>query len=323
MRAKLRLLLVISPLLILPVTGTGVEGEFQLQISARVSSNEIPQNRTVKVTVETRWRGPAREVEILDVSPPSLTNLEQVGSSSSVKQEASASGPFSTRTTVYDLRPVSVGMAYVEPFFVKYRVAGDSTEYTLSTKRLSIKVTDPVPDKRGLKPVQVAGIVLLALALILVPAGIVLQQRRKKSREPAPEAPAPRPGEKALDELKAIGDRLGPDNCKESASAIARVLVTYFREELSPDSGAPTAAELVDKLNRAFPGNQLAGRLGGTFERLDGYRFSPGSVDPNELRDLLVTARELVNEFQKLAEAGAPGPEQGHRNSEPTSTRNG
>jgi hypothetical protein len=266
-------------------------GDFRVELSTRLERVEVPLNETVRLFVEVGWDGPAGAVEVLDVSPPVLSNLEQTGNAVSVRQQTGENGPETIRTVTYILRPQSLGMAYVEPLNLKYRLGDSTKELSAATERIELKVTGPV--RHLTIPGSAIWAVIVLMALILGAVALIRRRRGKSPEEPPDEQIAhPR-----LNALARLG-RISGDDRAEAASQIVETLTAFAVEELAlePETGTGLPRSASDRLPP-----ETAERLKQFFLRLDRARFGGETAGDGETAELINAARDLVDDISAAA----------------------
>ncbi len=116
----------------------------EINISVDIDKTEVPLNETVSFKVVLSWAGTPDRYEIKEVLTPELSNFEITGSMSSSRSELKKGANFSIKEYVFMLKPVDIGMAYIDRMNIKYKLKGSDDESFLNTQRLSVTAISPV-----------------------------------------------------------------------------------------------------------------------------------------------------------------------------------
>lgn len=272
----------------------------RIGVSAEVDRTTVPLNRTVRLTVDVVWQGELDHFEIKPPEPPELTNLEVVGSASSNQVGEHAGMPQAIRTYAYTLRPLELGMAYIEPVILGYRERGDSLFQTLQTGRLQLTVTDPVPEEGRTTIWFVAG-----FSVVVAAAGVGVWLWRRRRTKPTAQIPEVKPIEvQYLEELRERVQPQSPDLDNDFAE-ISRVLRRFLAECYDlPAKGASTA-ELVAALNRTPLTQSQVQQIEEVLTICDVAKFSGGHGSEPELLRAYTLVETLLQEHRQRPKGGS------------------
>ncbi|MBI3920250.1 MAG: hypothetical protein HY318_02440 [Armatimonadetes bacterium] len=112
----------------------------RVEVEARLNRESVPLNQTAWLTLTVRWNGATDEVEVPAPPDPKFDNATVTASRTSNEATVAGSQPRTIRRYEFRLKPQGMGMAYVQPVSVAYRVKGETSLQTLTTNRLSLKV---------------------------------------------------------------------------------------------------------------------------------------------------------------------------------------
>ncbi len=192
------------------ITNLHAQG-LDIEISARLEQQSVPLNRDVVLLVEMRWKGEADQVEFLVNPEPQVTNLQLRGSGSANKFFQDEQGEsWTLRQITYYYLPQNLGMAYIEPMNLKYRNEVDGQTGTLTTQRLMVRISDPVPTAETSQPWQKWILFLfLVSGLAVVFFFFRRYQQINRQRQLTVQPTEPTVKEKLRSEIRAVnlGDR--------------------------------------------------------------------------------------------------------------------
>jgi len=155
-----------------------------IRVSAFAEQSTVPLNRTVPVTIRLEWQGDLDRYEIIEVENLTAQNFEVVGNSSANRVAVVDGRNLSVHDFQYTLRPMSLGMGYVNGLTVRYADAGNGKQYRLFTNRVEIRVVDPVAEPGAHDWLYYLAAALLLLAA-LVYVFVKLQKKKKQEAEKA------------------------------------------------------------------------------------------------------------------------------------------
>ena len=264
-----------------------------IQLKAYVEQSKIPLNGTAILHIELSWPGKLNRYQIEPLSQPILTNFLLEGSGSENRLLTLEDGSLKAiKAITYRLRPLEMGMAYVDGIIVKYinRETGD--EENLSSQRIMIEILEPLPEVGGQRFQAVVYIVLLGIFFGITAYFIFLYIRKKKlsQEEGVPEVSL---AEFYLNRLTKEVDPRGT-NLEEMIDRLSRI----FREYLDRDFNIParelSTQEIVENLKLKDLDDPDLTNLTQVFEKFDLIKFSGKSVDPNEFTNIYGTIENFL-----------------------------
>ncbi len=271
----------------------------EIKISTQVERTTVPLNRTLALDVSLTWQGDPDRYEILDFENPALTNFEITGTATSNKTEIVNGKVYTRRDYEFTLKPRELGMGYVEGVIVKYKDPTGGKENSLITQRISLKVTDPIPESHSANhwPVEV-----LYVALLIILAGILwffLIYRKSKKTIPEIEE-APPIEETYLKTLKKIIDFNNPD-LSGGFSELSKLLRNYLSEKFDLPAKQATTQELLKEMNHLKMEEKLVYQTKEVLSVADEIKFSGGSGSREELEKIYGSVESILE--RQLAEA--------------------
>jgi hypothetical protein len=275
-----------------------VSPDLSIELSAQAEPNHVPLNGSVKLRVQVMWQGDLDRIEIEEIEEPLLSHLEITGSASANHIAGGAQGK-AIKEIIYFLKPLTLGMAYIEPVGLKYQDTLTGESHFLRTERVGIEVLPAVQEK------QASGFLfwpIAALALILG-AGIIFYLRR--SRRPAePQVQAVILEEAFLDRLRA------DDLSKQNPEPAFTHLIKMFRQYLAQKYNIPAMEATTDKwivsLKQAAGDESLASSCEQLFREADVLKFSGEKISRAVLEEAYSTfeqvLRSQLNEALRIRE---------------------
>ncbi|MEE4312223.1 MAG: BatD family protein, partial [candidate division KSB1 bacterium] len=117
-----------------------------IRVIARVSTKEVPLNRSVIFTVQVEWAGDLARYEISEIENPEVRNFKIMSNSSADRREMENNVQKAVKTFEFGLAPEELGMGYIEGVIIKYLDVETGDGKHLITNRLEVKVVDPLPE---------------------------------------------------------------------------------------------------------------------------------------------------------------------------------
>ncbi|MFQ5706433.1 MAG: hypothetical protein ACE5HO_03240 [bacterium] len=260
---------------------------------ARLQAHEVPQNRTLTYTVEVSWQGGLERYSIEKLEDPVLTNLEIVGSSSSNWVGERNNIEQTVKTYEFILKPIALGMAYVDGLRINYRDNDLDESQSLMTNRLEVKVTDPILE--GNANTWVIGGSVLVLLLVAGGGFLVIKRRRIQDTKTFTSAPEILPLEdQFLTKLK--GEiSLDKHDSVESFSALSKLYRSYLSQRYNIAAMEITTQEILDELKNQAMANRVIEETDEVLHACDVAKFSGGSIEPGKLDRVYAIVEDLLN----------------------------
>lgn len=263
-----------------------------IKVETKVSSTKIPQNVEFTYSVIIRWSGDLDRYEIEELQTPSLTNLEVVGNASSNQVGASGNRKMATKIFEFKLKPLEMGMAYIDGLRIRYKDTKTDEEHFLTTNRLQVEIIDPVFDDGQYTLTLVFGAVLSLVVIALV---LALMLRRKKMRSEQSKVPVEFTliEDKYLGELKERVDLEGPRTV-ESFSILSKLFKRYLSERYQIATAGLSNTEITDELNRQAVSEKLLQSVSEILTTADVAKFS-GKVQDGDLERVYTLIENILN----------------------------
>ena len=278
----------------------------QIRLSAFVDKTETPLNRTVLLTVRLKWEGDLDRFDVHAFDNPIVQNFEIVGNASSNNVAAVNGANTSVQDYEFTLSPTNLGMGYVEGIIVTYTDIESDKDFRLTTNRIEIKVTDPIPEPGSKTWVWwILGIVFIAGVAAYV--FIFLKQHKvEKQRRQELEAAAAIPlEEKYLSDLKSQVNLNDPTlDTNNAVSKITRLLRHFLNERYGTSGFEATTGEVLAEVENANFDERFISEVKQVLTGADMIKFSGSSANKAEVENMytLVEAnlqRSLRGELQR------------------------
>lgn len=257
----------------------------EIRLSASVDQTQVPLNRTVSFTVQLQWTGDLDKYEIHQFDNPLLENFEIV-ENSSANRVANVNGETrAIQEYEYTLKPKSLGMGYVEGLIITYTDMGNDKEYRLTTNRIDVKVTDPLPEP-GSKSWILWVILIFVLVIVVV---IFIRQAAKKKaekkRQAELEAAASVPlEEQYLEKLKDAVDLSSPDlNVGDGFARLSRLLRLFLAEKFHVAGLEATTEDVITELHNKDLDDRFVNETAESLKKADLIKFSGGAGEKSDL----------------------------------------
>ena len=256
-----------------------------------LEKNEIPQNQMFNFNIELSWVGDISRYQIVQIPQPRLDNLMLEGSGSANRQDQLSDGQLrSTKTIMFELKPVSVGDGFIESMEVRYRDSQTGETDVLHSQRIFVKITEPLPDiTGGLKGVVYIVLLIIFGATVGYFLFIFLQKRKSRQSENNENFT------REVQYLQRITQEVDPKG-KNLREMFLR-LGSIFREYLSGTMDVSGAANAKDWLNllqqNGVDTNELK-KLEPFFTKIDMIKFGGDDIDPLTFANLCETVEEFL-----------------------------
>jgi hypothetical protein len=264
------------------------DSAIQIRLSAFVDQTEAPLNRTVLLTVRLKWEGDLDRFDVHTFDNPIVQNFEIVGNASSNKVAAVNGVNTSVQDYEFTLRPTNLGMGYIEGIIVTYTDLTSDKDFRLTTNRIEVKVTDPIPEPGSKSWIWwIVGIVLVAG--VAAYAFIILKQRKaEKKRRVELEAAAAIPmEEKYLSDLKSQVNLNDPTlDTNNAISKIIRLLRHFLNEKFSLSGLEATTGEVLTEMENKNFDERFINNIKQVLTNADMIKFSGGSANKTEVENM-------------------------------------
>jgi len=262
--------------------------------AVQVDLKEVPQNRTVTCTIKVSWQGDLSRYEIVKVESPVLTNLEEIGNSSSNSVGDAAGVMQAVRTYEYTLQPIELGMAYIGGTIIEYKDTKYDQTHRLVTNRLEIRVVKPIKE-RAAKPFIFATSILFFLTLVVSLGFVFLKRKKARKAELEMQAQELIPiEERYLTDFKENVD-LKSQNVVETFSSLSKVFRSYLSEKYQIPAMEITTKEIAPKLNELAVSENMISQVDEILNTCDVAKFSGGRVEKGALERAYTLVEDILN----------------------------
>jgi len=261
-----------------------------------VESEEVPLNREVVYHVELRWKGDLNRYQINKLSEPQLNNLILRGSGSSNRD----AGSMAIKQFTFYLRPLEIGMAYIDAARITYTDTENNTEGNLLSSRIGVKIIEPLPepgDSRLSSTIIIIFISIIVLTVILF--FIYRYQTRKKAEQERQRQERTETIEEKYLRLLKDTVHLKKENIKDSMDDLSHITVGYLGERFNLPSGNLTTRDLIEILKDRELGPGQLERLAEFLDRADLVKFAGEPVTESEFHRYYDTI-EVILENQRI-----------------------
>lgn len=273
-----------------------------IKATVQLDKKEVPRNRKVTCTVTVTWQGALNRYEILEVESPVLTNLEEVGNSSSNSVGESGGVQQAVRTFAYILQPIDLGMAYIDGTIIEYTDSETDETYRLVTDRLELTIIDPIKD-RSLKPFVLTAAVLFVLAAATAAGFVLIKRKKVRKAELERQAQDSIPiEERYISDLNQSID-LKSSNPVETFSALSKLFRRYLSEKYGIQGMEITTKEIGNELNALAVAENIVLQVDEVLNSCDVAKFSGGQVERGTLDRAYTLVEDILtkNKSEQLA----------------------
>ncbi|MFC1554251.1 hypothetical protein ACFL7D_06435 [candidate division KSB1 bacterium] len=174
--------------------------QIDITLSTTVERTATPLNIPVNMSVILTWEGKPDRYSISNFENPVLKNLSMTGSQNSSKAELRNGKIYTIKNYVFNLKPIELGMGYVESIIIEYTDNMTGVKDHLLTQRMSIKGEPPLYEK-DLGYVFTISAIVMSVFLVFY---IILWVRKTKMNKNEPETVVPKMEDQVLSVLKTI-----------------------------------------------------------------------------------------------------------------------
>lgn len=268
--------------------------EGRIKASARVSPKEVPQNRTVTYTVEISWLGDLDRFEIEKLENPVLTNLEIVGNASSNWVGELDGVIQAIKTYEYTLKPLALGMAYVDGLIVEYKDNEFDKNHRLVTNRLEVKVVDPIIERSSGIFVLTGGIVLGLMAISAGGFYFIKRKKQKQAEERLRAIESIPVEEKYFSELGQKVD-IQKGDISESFSVLSKIFRRYLSERYGISALEITSREIINELKTSTVTEKMLEEVEELLNSCDVAKFSGGFSERASLQRAYTLFEDILS----------------------------
>ena len=267
--------------------------EQNITLNAYVESSRVPLNGMVVLHIEVSWPGKLSQYQISPVSQPILTNLLLEGSGSENRLITGEDGDLqSLKAITYRLRPLEMGMAYIDGLVVKYEDRRSGLEDNLSTQRIMVEILEPIAENGDNTFKSLIYIVLFILFFVIM-AYFIITYFRKKKLSGQEEQIAISVAEKYLQELSQKVDPRGT-NLDEMTLRLSRIFREYIQRDFNISAKELSTNEIILQLKELDLPDTDKEILSTVFKKLDEIKFTGKLIDPNEFTSVYGSIEDFL-----------------------------
>ncbi len=267
----------------------------EIKASVSIDTREVPQNKTAVLNIEVSWQGDFDRFEIARVENPLLTNLEVVGNASSNWVGEVDGIKEVVKKYEFDLKPESLGMAYIDGTFIEYIDLKTERSHKLVTNRLELEVVSPVFEG---SQNNVMLLMLVVLVLMSFSGGVLLLIKRKKMKEAElkeQQDAAISYEEKFQVKLKEDVDLNASDGTGQFV-AISKIVRGYIAEKYDLVAMEMTYSDITKALEKTSINGDAITHIEEVLQKCDVAKFSGVQVEKNNLERVYTLAEEILKQ---------------------------
>ncbi|MBN2367059.1 MAG: hypothetical protein JXL67_12895 [Calditrichaeota bacterium] len=274
--------------------------EQEIRLNAYVEESRVPMNQPVVLRVELSWPGRLNRYQIEPVSQPILTNLLLEGSGSENRLITGEDGTFKAlKAVTYRLRPLEMGMAYIDGIVIRYTDRETGEEERLTSQRIMVEIIEPIPEEESgrLKAISYIVLFVILFGVIIYFFFQFIKKRRLSGQQQEPLISLP---EAYLNRLSQDVDPRGT-NLDEMIQRLSRIFKEYLEKDFSLPARELSTKEITQKLYELPIDEVDKNNLSSVFEKLDMIKFARKGIDPSEFTQIYGTIENfLLKRKQKL-----------------------
>ncbi|MFZ0390746.1 MAG: hypothetical protein WAN36_09850 [Calditrichia bacterium] len=274
----------------------------QIQLNTYVEESKVPLNGRVVFHIEISWQGELRQYKVEPVSPPVLRNLLLEGSGSENRLEPLEDGGFlAVKSIVYRLKPLELGMAYIDGITIDYlnRLTNEADQ--LTSQRVMVEITEPVKREGsgGIKAFVYIFLLVIFFGAVLYFLFAFFRKRKLARHTPQQEIPL---AQVYLMRLSREVDPRGT-NLTEMTVRLSRIFREYLHERYDIPAKELSTTEIAALLQqREIPEDERA-KILDVLKKLDVIRFTGKRIEPDEFTNIYGTIETLLIQQQNETES--------------------
>lgn len=246
----------------------------EIKVAAFFDQKQVPLNRHILLIIRIMWQGDIRRYQIENFENPGLHNLE-IDTTGTVNRVSEHNGiQYFVTEYHYSIKPVAMGMGYVENLTIWYRDQVTQERASLATQRLEVKVIEPVPEpgeKNWIWQAVLAILIVSALGL----AGFWYRTKKQAERQAAlsqQEAPIE---EKYLEQLHSLVNLNKTDlDLQDGFLKLSRLMRRYLFESYPSATPELTTEGVLEALSAANGTEELIRHTREVLATCDVAKFS-------------------------------------------------
>ncbi len=267
----------------------------EISITASTSQTNVPLNRTVDFSITIKWKGEQNRYIIEDFDNPKLTNFEIVNTSSSNIVEDINKVQYSKKVYSYSLKPMELGMGYVDGIFLKYtdNLSGESN--IIVTKRIEIKVTKPIEEADYTFIVYIIFGLFFIIAVVYFIIFAIKRKRQKEIEKLKKESEEVELETQYLEIIKNYRPDAGKD-LNEFLNEVSQLLNKYISQKYSFEITGLNKNEIITKLEEKNVEKRTIDKINEIIEKSEVYRFSGERINLAEYELIYSSITSIIEE---------------------------
>ena len=268
----------------------------EIAIEAVVDSPAVPLNRNLILTIKVSCTGDIHQYEFQWPEPPDLKRLEIVGTSSANVVSDRAGYILTVKEYRYILKPIGQGAGRIGPVTLLYTNKSTQREHSLSTRAISVDITEPVERGASGSAVHLLAIVGLLVVISLSGGLLYVRKRRSAVQEPQTLIETKSPEERALEELEKVPEFRLAGETKEYYSAISDTVRRYVDRTFALRTLELTTHDIMSNLKMQEVDEETVMEIEKILNACDMVKFAGHEPAASDLDQILSMAQ---NFFQK------------------------
>ncbi|MDZ7262495.1 MAG: DUF4381 domain-containing protein [candidate division KSB1 bacterium] len=276
----------------------------EIRVSASVDQKEVPLNRQLTYTIKIEWYGELKQYDITEFENPVVTNFEIVGTASSNWVGERDGKKVAVKKYEFVLKPLELGMGYIEGVIIKYTDVTTNEEHRLITKRLEARVIEPLPEPGSYG--WIVWVILLVMGVAGLGILVILWYRKRQAEKRLKEqmeAVVPLEAN-YLESLKSRVNLEALDDFKESFSALSRLFREYLSEKFNIKTLEVTSDEIVEALRGLNSDDKFITDTQEILQACDLVKFAGGGASKSELERVYTLVESILEKNLSLAHQG-------------------
>jgi hypothetical protein len=267
----------------------------EISITASTNQTNVPLNRTVDFSITIKWKGEQNRYIIEDFDNPKLTNFEIVNTSSSNIVEDINKVQYSKKVYSYSLKPMELGMGYVDGIFLKYtdNLSGESN--IIVTKRIEIKVTKPIEEADYTFIVYIIFGLFFIIAVVYFIIFAIKRKRQKEIEKLKKEVEEVELETQYLEIIKNYRPDAGKD-LNEFLNEVSQLLNKYISQKYSFEITGLNKNEIITKLEEKNVEKHTIDKINEIIEKSEVYRFSGERINLAEYELIYSSITSIIEE---------------------------
>lgn len=265
----------------------------EITVTAEASQSSVPLNHTVDVVIEIKWKGAQGRYIVDNFDNPTITGFTVASTSSSNIVEDINGVLYSKKVYIFTLKPAELGMGYIDGVFLKYTDSETNESNTVVTKRISIKVTNPVYETDYSRIIY-----LVIILFVLIGGGFLVYRIMRNKRKRAEELIASQQIERDIEgELREALKNYLPDASADLNSflnSISQLLYKYIAQKYDVETAGLTKDEITVVLKEKNADERIIGNVGIFIEKSDVYRFSGTRIELSEYEQIYSLLESII-----------------------------